>query len=238
MALIHRILVIFGLGFCVVWSLICTLPLIIFRPVANLIGPFIQRGWGLGCLAFMGVRVTTLHENRIPQVGVVIAPNHESMFDILVMASQKKNFRWISKKEVGRIPFIGAAMRSLGAYFLKRDRSGSDMNVMKLVEKGLRQGHSVVIFPEGTRSVDGNLLPLKKGAFRTAQNGGVRVLPVGLAGTMGIASKGKWPSVWGHKVVVNYGEPFTIGPTEELQVAIARFHETLLALILEARRHL
>lgn len=238
MALIHRVLVWVALIGCVVWSILIATPLAYLTPWNPKIGPPLQRWFGLGWLWCLGIRITMLHEERIPASGVVIAPNHESMFDILVMASQPKFFRWISKEEVGRIPLIGTAMRSLGAYFLTRNRSGGDMAVLKRVETGLADGFSVIIFPEGTRSLTGHLNPIKKGAFRTAQNGGVKILPVGLAGTFNIAPKGRLPVRWGHRVIVNYGEPLFIARDENLANAAERYRQALTLLIEEARSQL
>ena len=236
MFIFHRMAVFLGLFFCGLWTLLMTTPLILLRPFVSKIGPSIQRLWGWGWCQCLGIRITILHSERIPSSGgFVIAPNHASLFDILVVASLPMHFRWISKAEVGRIPFVGGAMRSLGAYFLLRGGSPGDLSKMKQVEEGLRAGFSVLIFPEGTRSPNGALLPFKKGAVRTAQNAKAPIVPVGLSGTFEIAPKGKIPVKWGHRVIVNIGEPIFPGDSMDSALALSVLRDQIQSLVDEGR---
>jgi 1-acyl-sn-glycerol-3-phosphate acyltransferase len=155
------------------------------------------------------------------------------MFDILVVATLPITFRWISKVQVGRIPFLGAAMRAMNTYFVRRDHSAGDLEIMKQVEKGLREGYSVVVFPEGTRTRTGQLLPFKKGAFRISQNAGCLVVPIGIFGTFGIAPAGKLPVRWGHRVVINIGDAFQV-PPGSIEKSVEIFRDRIVNLINEA----
>jgi 1-acyl-sn-glycerol-3-phosphate acyltransferase len=195
------------------------------------IGQTFQRFFGLGWIWLMGIRVHTVGLENLPQAGGgVLAPNHESMLDIPLLCSLGHPLCWLSKEEVGKLPFIGWSMRAMGCYFVKRNRSGHDINVMKDVEDGLKRGASIVIFPEGTRTRTGKLLPFKKGAFKTAQNSGVPIIPIAITGTYQIAPPGQWPSR-GHSVTVRIGSPMFFSPEETLESAQKRYRENLIKLL-------
>src|SRR3989338_9060353 len=132
MGVAHRIMVYLGLAVSGIGTLVLASILILFNRLLPSLGGPVQRTWGrLWCWA-LGIRVKVLHLDRaLDASGIVIAPNHERMFDILVMASLPISFRWISKEQVGKIPFVGGAMRALGSYFLRRDRTSVDFGVMK-----------------------------------------------------------------------------------------------------------
>jgi 1-acyl-sn-glycerol-3-phosphate acyltransferase len=195
------------------------------------IGQKFQRFFGLGWIWLMGIRVHTVGLENLPQAGGgVLAPNHESMLDIPLLCSLGHPLCWLSKEEVGKLPFIGWSMKAMGCYFVKRNRSGHDINVMKDVEDGLKRGASIVIFPEGTRTRTGKLLPFKKGAFKTAQNSGVPIIPIAITGTYQIAPPGQWPSR-GHSVTVRIGSPMFFSPEETLESAQKRYRENLIKLL-------
>jgi 1-acyl-sn-glycerol-3-phosphate acyltransferase len=195
------------------------------------IGQKFQRFFGLGWIWLMGIRVHTVGLENLPQAGGgVLAPNHESMLDIPLLCFLGHPLCWLSKEEVGKLPFIGWSMRAMGCYFVKRNRSGHDINVMKDVEDGLKRGASIVIFPEGTRTRTGKLLPFKKGAFKTAQNSGVPIIPIAITGTYQIAPPGQWPSR-GHSVTVRIGSPMFFSPEETLESAQKRYRENLIKLL-------
>lgn len=183
---------------------------------------------GLWC---MGIKVEYIGLENLPQNGgAILAPNHESFFDILVLASVPYDFSWLSKEENGKIPGIGHAMRAMGCYFVKRDRSEHDANVMGDVEQGLISGRSVIIFPEGTRTRTGELLPFKKGAFRTAKQTGAPIIPIALTGTRDIAKPGELPTR-GHRVTARFGKPFFVAKEAELPQTMKNFKEVLTNLL-------
>lgn len=164
----------------------------------------------------------------------VLAPNHQSLMDIMVLYRLPLKFHWIAKKQLSRIPFFGWALKACGTYFVNRDSSGHDVKVvMKEVEDGLISGESVLMFPEGTRSRTGQLGPFKKGAFKVAQNTQVPLLPIAILGTYGIVPPKSLPKRWGHKVIVKLGNPFYVGPEEDMSVAMGRFRIELIRLLEE-----
>ncbi len=234
MALLHFCVIALGCVAACFWTILMAVPLMLAGRLVPAIGPPIQRWWGKGWCWCFGVRIKALHLDRVPKSGAfVLAPNHEGLFDIAIMNSMPFFFRWIAKEQVKKIPFISGANKALGTFFLKRDRSVGDLNIMKGVEEGLNKGQSVVIFPEGTRSRTGQLLSLKKGAFRTAQNTGVLLLPVAIAGSFAIAHAGRLPTRWGHQVVVCFGNPMIA--SDDLGAFMDAYRENLNALLAEAR---
>lgn len=205
-----------------------SVPFFILTPK---IGQKFQKGFGLGWIFLMGIKVTVIGREHLPSHGgCILAPNHESMFDIPLLCSLGHSIRWLSKEEVGKIPFVGWSMKAMGCFFVKRNRSGHDINVMKEVEDGVRSGASVIIFPEGTRTRTGNLLPFKKGAFKTAQNSGAPLIPIAITGTYQIAPPGTWPTR-NHKVTLRIGPALTIGGKESLESAQNRYKTALINLL-------
>ena len=113
----------------------------------------------------------------------VIVANHQSLLDILVLFRLFVHFKWVSKVENFRVPFIGWNM-SLNRYIkLRRGSRESVARMMDACERTLAGGSSVMIFPEGTRSRDGRLQPFKPGAFTLAQRTGAAILPIVVEGT-------------------------------------------------------
>jgi 1-acyl-sn-glycerol-3-phosphate acyltransferase len=128
------------------------------------------------------VEVTGREKIR-PGVAYVMVANHQSLLDILVLFRLFRHFKWVSKIENFRIPFIGWNM-SLNRYIrLRRGDRESVLEMMRACEQTLASGNSIMMFPEGTRSMDGRLRPFKPGAFALAQRMGVPLLPIVLEGT-------------------------------------------------------
>jgi 1-acyl-sn-glycerol-3-phosphate acyltransferase len=121
---------------------------------------------------------------RIPWKGpAVIVANHLSLLDILVLYGLFRPFKWVSKIENFRIPFAGWNMTLNDYVPLRRGDRESIKQMMAHCRRLLDQGSPVLIFPEGTRSPDGQLQPFKDGAFRLACEARCPVIPVAVIGT-------------------------------------------------------
>ena len=128
------------------------------------------------------VRTRGRHRIRHKATYVVVS-NHLSQLDILVAFRLFFHFKWVSKEEVFKLPFIGWNM-VLNRYIrLKRGHKKSVEQMMAHAEETLRRGSSVFFFPEGTRSRSGDLLPFKPGAFILAQKVRLPLLPIAISGT-------------------------------------------------------
>ena len=113
----------------------------------------------------------------------VIVSNHQSQLDILVAFRLFVPFKWVSKAEVFKLPFIGWNMWLNRYIKLKRGDKEGIAQMFADCEAAILQGNSIFIFPEGTRSTTGAMKPFKPGAFILAKKMGVPLLPVVIDGT-------------------------------------------------------
>ncbi|MGH7818689.1 MAG: lysophospholipid acyltransferase family protein [Candidatus Binatia bacterium] len=130
-------------------------------------------------------RVSVHDRGKIPPAGTpaVLVANHQSLLDILVLFRLFRHFKWVSKASLFRIPTIGWNMR-LNRYIpLVRGDAASIDRMFAIAAERLREGSSVMIFPEGTRSADGRLQPFKHGAFTLALENRVPIVPIVVSGT-------------------------------------------------------
>jgi 1-acyl-sn-glycerol-3-phosphate acyltransferase len=165
----------------------------------------------------------------------VLVSNHQSWYDVLALAAHiPKRYRFVAKKELSYVPLWGAAWKAAGHISIDRgDRAEAVRALDRAGEKIRADGSSIIIFPEGTRSEDENLLPFKKGAFMLALHSGVDIVPVACIGTGKILPKGRW-RVRPARIIVRFGEPIsTAGYTEEnldelVAIVRARIEDLLL----------
>jgi 1-acyl-sn-glycerol-3-phosphate acyltransferase len=115
--------------------------------------------------------------------GAVIVANHASLIDILVLFDLFRPFKWVSKAENFKLPFIGWNMHLNGYVPLKRGDRASVEAMLARCDELLEQGNPVLFFPEGTRTKDGRLQPFKDGAFELAVRHGVPLVGVAVHGT-------------------------------------------------------
>lgn len=146
-------------------------------------------------------------ENIDPHKAYVMVLNHNSMVDILSIYNLPLIFKWVSKKEVYRIPIVGQLLYAHGDIVINR---ASAKEAMQLVHvKGLewlKKGACVSIFPEGTRSKDGEIHNFKAGAFILAKDAGVPILPIVLDGTNTMVRNG-WLMNWRNKITIRILPP-------------------------------
>jgi 1-acyl-sn-glycerol-3-phosphate acyltransferase len=147
------------------------------------------------------VRTRGRHRIRNKATYVVVS-NHLSQLDILVAFRLFFHFKWVSKEEVFKLPFIGWNM-VLNRYIrLKRGHKKSVEQMMAHAEETLRKGSSVFFFPEGTRSRSGDLLPFKPGAFILAQKVRLPLLPIAISGTRDALPKHSLTITGRHRILI------------------------------------
>ena len=144
-------------------------------------------------------------ENLPESGGLIITSNHVSYLDPAVLvASLNRKIYFIAKKEVFRNTFISFLLKNMNAFSV--DRDNVDMLAFKKAMNILREEKVLGIFPEGTRSSNGELQELKMGALKIAMKTGVPILPVGINGTHKIYPRGIiFPIFFKHKIIVKYG---------------------------------
>jgi 1-acyl-sn-glycerol-3-phosphate acyltransferase len=152
---------------------------------------FLLKPWSWGILLICGVKVKiTGKENLKPGQNYIFVSNHSSLLDIpIVGVGIPKDFRFIAKKELTKIPLFGFVLKYGGYIIVDRERSVQAMrSIEKAIEK-IKAGISVILFAEGTRSKDGSIQQFKRGAFLLASKSGVPVIPVTIKGSTNILPK-------------------------------------------------
>jgi len=146
-------------------------------------------------------------ENLPQSGGLIIASNHVSYLDPAVLAASfNRKIYFLTKKEVFKNNFISFLLKNMNA--LPIDRGKVDMLAFKKAINILREEKVLGIFPEGTRSSNGELQELKLGTIKIAMKTGVPILPVGIIGTHKIYPRSiKFPILFKHKIIVKYGAP-------------------------------
>jgi len=154
-------------------------------------------------LVIFGWRATG-QRNMPRSGGVLLVSNHLSYLDVFFLGiPMRRPLNFVARSTLF-VPVLACLLRSMGAFPIQREGMGA--SGMKETLRRLRSGGIVTLFPEGTRSVDGQLAPLKSGIAVLVARAGVPVVPVGLAGTFEI-----WPRSrkvpFPHSIRVHYGQP-------------------------------
>lgn len=152
----------------------------------------IGRLWARTLLFLSGVRVEIKGlENILKDSPQLLASNHQGAFDILVLQAYLPiQFRWMAKKSLFKIPIIGWSMKWAGYISIDRTHAGSAYRSLEKAVEILKGGISVLIFPEGTRSPTGEILPFKRGGFLLATKTRAPLVPISIKGTRGIMARG------------------------------------------------
>lgn len=178
-------------------------------------------------------------ENIDPKAAYVMTLNHNSMADIITIYNLPLVFKWVSKKEVYRIPIIGRLLYAHGDIVINR---ASAKEAMKMVhEQGkewLEKGASVAIFPEGTRSKDREIHNFKAGAFLLAKDAGVPILPIVLDGTDTMMKK-NFMMNWRNHITIKILPPISASEVQQRDVKdmISDVHSSMVDALAEIRKN-
>jgi len=198
----------------------------------------LARGWARVILAASGVSVRVLHSERLrPGQSFVVAPNHESFYDILVLfAFLPVSMRFLAKRNLFRVPILGWSMAAAGFVPVDRGEPGRSTATIETGLKRLERGLSLIVFPEETRTRTGDLLPFKTGAALLALRSGLPLLPIGIGGTFRIQRRGGF-TITPSQVALAIGEPILVeGHSPRERTALTEsLRESVAALRAEAR---
>jgi 1-acyl-sn-glycerol-3-phosphate acyltransferase len=149
------------------------------------------RAWARLILGTTGVRVRVSGAEVIDASrSYVFAANHQSIYDIpIVFTSVPSQLRIVAKQSLGRIPFLGWHLYRAGHLLVDRQNPGA--GIVKKMAKLAGERHSLIVFPEGTRSVDGAVARFKGGSFVFALDSGMPVVPISIAGSRHVMKKGR-----------------------------------------------
>ena len=189
-------------------------------PIESAITPLISMlniGGQIFCRALTRVTVSGAID-EIPRTGpLIIAANHASNLDAVVLGSWivpklGRRINWLGKKELFEWPILGYLAVHGGVHPV--DRGAADVEAFRLARRILDEGHILFVFPEGTRSPDGNLQSAHDGVAVLAQRTGAPIVPIGIAGSHGVWPRGQSLPHPGGRVTLRVGRPFR--PVDEL----------------------
>ncbi len=185
-----------------IWTVAISVPVtLILCIIVLIISPFqssgnlphlIARLWARTILLVAGIRIERYGLKDIQKgESYIFAANHSSMFDIpILLAALPIQFRWLAKKELFSIPIFGWAMKRVGYIPVDRSNQMKAYKSLLVAATKVSKGVSIIIFPEGTRSIDGSLGQFKPGGFILAIKAQRPVIPVSIIGAYSILPKG------------------------------------------------
>ncbi len=149
------------------------------------------RLWGKVALIVNGVNVKVEGlENLTGKGPYIFMSNHQGSYDIFALLSHLPfQFKWLAKKELFSIPFFGWTMAAAGYISIDREGSRETVRAMNEASKKIQNGMSIVIFPEGSRSLNGSIQNFKKGGFTLAIKSKIPIVPISIAGSRDIMPK-------------------------------------------------
>lgn len=185
--LIYLILVLYPL--LVIMTIITSVLMIILSFIGDYRWCYIPaKYWGRAICAISFVRVKVVgDENYEKNKSYIFIANHQSIYDIFVVYGWLINkFKWVMKNTLRKIPFVGLACHKAGHIFIDRSNPIRAKRSLDEAKKKLRNGSSIVIFAEGSRTKNGKLGKFKRGAFKIAEDLKLPIIPVSIKGTFDI----------------------------------------------------
>jgi 1-acyl-sn-glycerol-3-phosphate acyltransferase len=160
----------------------------------------------LMCYVFLiPVKIVGREENVEKDKNYVFVANHQGMFDIFILYGYiMKNFKWMIKKQLRKVPMLGLACEKTDHIFV--DRTTPQKDILRNSLNVLKSGKSMAIFAEGTRTDNGKLGTFKKGAFAVANLAQKPIVPIAIQGAYDILPKGCWCAHWS-PVTVTFHKP-------------------------------
>lgn len=190
---------------------------------------WVQQTWSKSFFWLFGLPVTVEGlENIEKGKSYVFVANHQSMLDVwLVYGFLPVVYKWLMKKELRYVPFIGNACAAAGHVFVDRKNPRAAFRAMQQLKAEMRHGVSTVIFPEGTRSKTGEMGRFKRGAFQIALDMGLDIIPLSISGLYEAQRPGQF-FVTRHPVKLTVGKPIEMkidrtGEVAEIRAAEEQF---------------
>jgi 1-acyl-sn-glycerol-3-phosphate acyltransferase len=163
--------------------------------------------WSRSSLWLTGCSIETRPLPELPPGPLIFVSNHESSLDIWVLLARlPRSVRFVAKQELFKIPIFGWYLRLGGHVPVDRARRTQAVESLRRAASIVRSGTSLIVFPEGTRSLDGRVHPFKKGPFVLAMEAGVPVVPVAISGTGKVTPK-RIVAIWPGPIHLAVGEP-------------------------------
>jgi len=163
------------------------------------VGHYYARLWGKTALLANRVKVKINGMEYLNGKGpYIFMSNHQSYYDVFALLGHLPyQFKWLVKKELFSIPYLGWTMAAVGYISIDRGGTRDTVEAMNEAAQKIRDGMSVTIFPEGSRSPDGSIQPFKKGGFTLAIKSKVPIVPIAIDGSRDIMPKDKFTATSG-----------------------------------------
>lgn len=172
------------------------------------------RIWAAAVLKMLLIPVkVTGRENISKDESYVFVSNHQGSFDIfLIFGHLGRNFKWMMKQELRKMPFVGFACEKAHYIFVDKSTPGRVKSTYDKARHTLRDGMSLVVFPEGARTYTGKMRPFKRGAYMLADELQLPVVPMTINGSFEIMPRtGKWYKVNRHPLTLTIHKPIYPG---------------------------
>ena len=194
------------------------------------------RCWAPGLLWGSGAKLVVRGVDRVDWTRPhVVVANHQSMMDICVLfRAIPVPLQFLLKQELSRLPLVGAYAKAMGMIFVERSSAREATKRMREAAQLVKAGATLCVFPEGTRSQDGEVLPFKSGAFQIALDSGADVVPVAIEGSGKVLSLGGLFRVRPGTITVTIGTPLRTAEIADRQLLAAQARESVVALKREA----
>ena len=207
----------------VIISFMTTSLMILFFPFDRKYKIFIWLSslWSALILLVCGIKVSVKGiENLTSLDKCVVVSNHASMFDIVALFNVFPKIKFMYKKELVKIPVWGWALNLSPHIKVNREKGTDAMRSLNKIVDSFNGGGHVLLFAEGTRTLDGNMQPFKRGAFILASKSGVPIIPLTVNGTFGIKPKNSW-KILSSKVELIFHKPiFSTPKTREEEILL------------------
>ncbi|NOX37278.1 MAG: 1-acyl-sn-glycerol-3-phosphate acyltransferase [Calditrichaeota bacterium] len=184
--------------------------------------PFIKKGLR-GLFRLLGIPVTVKGQEHLdPRKTYLFMANHVSIFDIPLLGGYIPHFvRGVEADRQFRWPLYGYVVRRVGNIPISRENVHASIRSIHQAAERLKAGQSMVILPEGHRTLDGNLRSFKKLPFYLAKKAGCEIVPVGMSGLFSLKRKGSW-HIHPGPVMIRFGKPIDRETVERLSVTELR----------------
>ncbi len=229
-ARIHGWIVLVYAAIAMVTYFLVSLPVMVLTRSGELPIWLGRRAWGPGGLWLAGARTRLEPLPPLPDGPLIFASNHESALDIWVLFKVlPRSFRFVAKQELFRLPVFGWYLSMGGHIAVDRANRARAVQSLRAAGAAVRAGTSLVVFPEGTRSKDGRILPFKKGPFVVAAEAGVPVVPVAISGSGRVTPKAAIAVVPG-TIRIAVGEPVDPRALPDKDALLAEIRRRVVAL--------
>lgn len=234
-AAFNALQLVFTLAWTAGWILVALLVLLVTRS-RRVPLRMAARCWAPGLLRGSGAKLVVRGLDRIDWSRPhVIVANHQSMIDICALfRATPVPLQFLLKQELSKVPFVGAYAKAMGMIFVDRGSAREATKRMREAAELVKNGATLCVFPEGTRSRDGEVLPFKSGAFQVALDAGADVVPVAIEGSGKVLSLGAVFRVRPGTITLTFGTPLRTSEIADRQALAQQARDSVIALKREA----